>query len=93
MHARYNHVTEFDEYAGHRAAQAFSLSQFVKHTSTSCDGVIVTGDFNSTPTELAYRVIRSNAVLNDAWLVKVSMRTAAVSICNSRKVEDYKGPC
>jgi sphingomyelin phosphodiesterase 2 len=72
MHALYNHIPEFDEYAGQRAAQAFSLSHFVKHTSTSCDGVIITGDFNSTPTELAYRVIRSNAVVKDAWLVKVS---------------------
>lgn len=68
MHARYNHIDDYDEYASHRAAQGFSLSQFVKHTSMSCDTVILVGDFNTTPNELPYQVIRSNAVVSDAWL-------------------------
>lgn len=72
MHARYTHTDEFDEYATHRAAQGFTLSQFVKHSSQTCDGVILAGDFNSLSTELAYRIIRCNAVVNDAWLEKVS---------------------
>jgi len=29
------------------------------------------GDFNTAATETPYRILRSNAVLNDAWLVKV----------------------
>ncbi|KAF6033605.1 SMPD2 [Bugula neritina] len=70
MIARYNHLQPFDEYAGHRAVQAFTFSQFVKHTSVSCDAVIVMGDFNTAATETPYRILRSNAVLNDAWLVK-----------------------
>ena len=71
MHARYNLNNDFDEYCGHRALQAFSLSQFIKHTSQSCDAVIAAGDFNSTPNETAYKIIRCNAVLSDAWLSKV----------------------
>ncbi|XP_067951221.1 putative neutral sphingomyelinase [Watersipora subatra] len=70
MHARYNLKKELDEYAGHRAHQALYLSQFIKHTSSSCDAVLAAGDFNSTPNEVAYKVIRSNAVLDDAWLLK-----------------------
>lgn len=80
MHARYNNSDDFDEYATHRAAQAFSLSQFVKHTSKSCDAVIVAGDFNSMPTELAYQVIRSNAVVSDAWLDKVGLQLITKNI-------------
>lgn len=71
MHARYSHTNTMDEYASHRACQAFCLSQFVKHTSSSADAVIITGDFNTTPDELAYRVIRSNAVVSDAWVTLV----------------------
>ena len=72
MHARYDLANNSDEYEGHRALQAFSLTQFVKHTSKSCNAVIVAGDMNSMPWELSYQVIRSNALLEDAWLLKVS---------------------
>lgn len=71
MHARYNYKEEIDEYAGHRTVQAFSLSQFVKLTSTTCDAVVAVGDFNTRPSEIAYEVVRANAMLDDAWLSKV----------------------
>ena len=69
LHAQYN---EPDEYEDHRLAQSFEMSQFIRHTSEACDMVIVAGDFNFRPDQLGYKVIRSNANLDDCWLSQVS---------------------
>ena len=73
MHARHDHTRYLDEYMGHRSAQAFSMGQFVKHTSGSCDGVIIAGDFNTRPHDVGYNVLRSVGVVNDAWLDAVGI--------------------
>lgn len=65
IHAEYNRVD--DEYRGHRLIQSFQLSQFVKHTSESCDLVIVGGDFNMDSSYLSYKLILANAMLCDTW--------------------------
>ena len=62
---------ENDEYLAHRVAQAFEMSQFIKMTSSSCDAVIAGGDFNLRPIDLGYKIIASNACLQDAWLAQV----------------------
>ena len=72
MHARHSHTDDFDEYYGHRAMQGYSLAQFIKHTSQTCDVVIAAGDFNAKPHDVAYKVMKSVATLNDAWLMHVS---------------------
>ena len=38
-----------------RTAQAFELSQFVRHTAHGADAIIVVGDFNLEPVDLGYR--------------------------------------
>uniref|UniRef100_A0A915Q3P1 sphingomyelin phosphodiesterase n=1 Tax=Setaria digitata TaxID=48799 RepID=A0A915Q3P1_9BILA len=68
LHAEYD--PEKDLYLPHRLAQAFELSQFVKHTGYSADALILAGDFNIEPGGLAYHLIVRNANLSDAWLQK-----------------------
>ncbi|VDN02344.1 unnamed protein product [Thelazia callipaeda] len=68
LHAEYNQKN--DSYLPHRLAQAFELAQFVKHTSCSADVLILMGDFNIEPDDLAYSLIMKNANLLDAWVQK-----------------------
>ncbi|CAG9531314.1 unnamed protein product [Cercopithifilaria johnstoni] len=68
LHAEYN--PNKDLYLPHRLAQAFELAQFVKHTSYSADALILAGDFNIEPDNLAYQLIVKNANLRDAWIQK-----------------------
>ncbi|ELU04661.1 hypothetical protein CAPTEDRAFT_173602 [Capitella teleta] len=65
-HAEYNPLKT--DYSAHRIIQSFELSQFIKHTSETCDGVILGGDFNFMPSQLGYSIIRYNSNLSDAWL-------------------------
>lgn len=69
IHAEYDR--DRDEYLAHRVAQAFEISQFIKHTSESSDLVILGGDLNLEPVDLGYKLIKSNAKLHDAWLERV----------------------
>ena len=61
------------EYLAQRTLQAYELSQFVKHTSQGCDAVIVGGDLNMTPNELAFKLVLANANLLDCWTSQVSV--------------------
>jgi len=63
LHAEYNH--ENDEYMAHRVLQAFDTAQFVKMTSGGADAVILAGDLNTEPQDLAYRIIRGVSNLMD----------------------------
>ncbi|CAO3697799.1 unnamed protein product [Rhizopus stolonifer] len=59
LHAGYG-----DGYKAHRAAECWELAEWVRQ----CQGpVIVTGDFNSTPTSLNYTLIRDHGLLEDSW--------------------------
>lgn len=50
----------------HRVLQAFDTAQFVKMTSGCADAIILAGDLNTEPQDLAYRIIRGIAGLTDA---------------------------
>ncbi|XP_046831355.1 putative neutral sphingomyelinase [Vespa crabro] len=64
LHAEYN--KEHDEYASHRVLQAFDTAQFIRMTSGGSDAVILGGDLNAEPQDLAYRIICGVAGLVDA---------------------------
>lgn len=64
-----------EDYQAHRLTQAYELSQFIRYTSEPCDAVIVGGDFNVTPDELGYKIIKCNANLEDSWLSQVCNKT------------------
>ncbi|OXA52817.1 putative neutral sphingomyelinase [Folsomia candida] len=64
LHAEYDRVN--DEYLAHRVIQAFDTAQFIKMTSKHADAVIVGGDLNTEPGDLAYKVIIHTAELKDS---------------------------
>ena len=45
----------------------------MKHTSESCDAVIVGGDFNFRPEDPSFRMALANSNLQDAWTQKVRL--------------------
>lgn len=63
LHAEYNR--ENDEYMAHRVLQAFDTAQFVRMTSGGADAIILAGDLNTEPQDLAYRIIRDVSGLAD----------------------------
>ncbi|KAL0105291.1 hypothetical protein PUN28_016738 [Cardiocondyla obscurior] len=63
LHAEYNR--ENDEYMAHRMLQAFDTAQFIKMTSSGADAVILAGDLNTEPQDLAYKLISGLACLAD----------------------------
>lgn len=66
LHAEYNR--NCDVYLSHRICQSFELSQYVKHTSESCDLAIVGGDFNTEPLDPPYNIILYNTDLVDTFV-------------------------
>lgn len=64
LHAEY--CRENDEYNAHRVLQAFDTAQFIRMTRGSADAVILGGDLNTEPQDLAYRIICGVAGLSDA---------------------------
>ncbi|KAK3927734.1 Putative neutral sphingomyelinase [Frankliniella fusca] len=65
LHAEYDR--ESDEYIAHRVLQAFDTAQFIHMTSGGADMVILGGDLNTEPDDLAYQVLLLNAYLHDAY--------------------------
>ncbi len=47
--------------------QAFELCEFVRHTSSDADVVLVMGDLNLEPDDNGFQLIIDNAQLRDAW--------------------------
>ncbi|KAI4462472.1 sphingomyelin phosphodiesterase related [Holotrichia oblita] len=66
LHAEYNRAC--DEYQAHRVLQAFHTAQFIQLTSGSSDLVILAGDLNTEPGDLAYRIILNIAGFKDSYL-------------------------
>ncbi|XP_043270924.1 putative neutral sphingomyelinase [Venturia canescens] len=64
LHAEYN--TKNDEYHAHRILQAFDMAQFIRMTERGADAVVLGGDLNTGPSDLAYKIIRGVAGLMDA---------------------------
>ncbi|XP_077294711.1 neutral sphingomyelinase [Arctopsyche grandis] len=65
LHAEYS--TE-DIYLAHRVLQAFNTAEFIKMTSSCADLVILAGDLNTQPTDLAFRLMCETGRLKDSCL-------------------------
>uniref|UniRef100_A0A3Q2PS60 Sphingomyelin phosphodiesterase 2 n=1 Tax=Fundulus heteroclitus TaxID=8078 RepID=A0A3Q2PS60_FUNHE len=66
LHAEYSR--EKDSYLSHRVVQAWELQQFIRHTSTGADVVIVGGDLNMHPQDLGCRLLMSYTGLRDSYV-------------------------
>ncbi|XP_036007297.1 sphingomyelin phosphodiesterase 2 isoform X2 [Fundulus heteroclitus] len=66
LHAEYSR--EKDSYLSHRVVQAWELQQFIRHTSTGADVVIVGGDLNMHPQDLGCRLLMSYTGLRDCYV-------------------------
>ncbi|XP_014847887.1 PREDICTED: sphingomyelin phosphodiesterase 2 [Poecilia mexicana] len=66
LHAEYSR--EKDSYLSHRVVQAWELQQFIRHTSTGADVVIVGGDLNMHPQDLGCRLLMSYTGLKDSYI-------------------------
>lgn len=82
LHAEYNRA--FDEYMAHRVLQAYDTAQFIQLTSASADLVILAGDLNTEPGDLAHRILTTTTGLHDAYLE--SSEEEDIAATN----EDYK---
>lgn len=65
LHAEYNKKN--DEYVHHRVVQAFETSQLIRFCQRNGDVLILAGDFNCTPTDFAYRMIKFYGNLIDTY--------------------------
>ncbi|XP_035238820.1 sphingomyelin phosphodiesterase 2a [Anguilla anguilla] len=65
LHAEY--CREKDGYLPHRVVQAWELLQFVRHTSSGADVVILGGDLNMHPQDLGNRLFRTYTGLRDCY--------------------------
>ncbi|KAK8723624.1 hypothetical protein OTU49_011468 [Cherax quadricarinatus] len=65
LHAEYNKKN--DEYVHHRAVQAFEASQLIRFCQKAKAVLILAGDFNCTPTDFAYRVVKFYGNLVDTY--------------------------
>nr|CAH7749118.1 unnamed protein product [Callosobruchus chinensis] len=86
LHAVYNQ--NFDEYEAHRILQAYDTAQFISLTSEGADLVILAGDLNTEPGDLAYKLMVNVAGLMDSFLEAERMLNAdkhatCQSLCNS----------
>ncbi|XP_046747788.1 putative neutral sphingomyelinase [Diprion similis] len=70
LHAEYDR--ENDEYKAHRVLQAFDTAQFIRMTMGGTDAVVLGGDLNTEPKDIAYRIIRGIAGLEDACSISNS---------------------
>lgn len=55
LHAEYNRSS--DDYQAHRVLQAYDTAQFILLTSGSADLIVLAGDLNTEPGDLAYRQV------------------------------------
>lgn len=65
LHAEYDRKS--DDYKAHRVVQAFDTAQFLENTRGSAAVQILAGDLNTEPGDLAYRVLRYEANLDDSF--------------------------
>ncbi|XP_066151663.1 putative neutral sphingomyelinase [Euwallacea fornicatus] len=66
FHAEYNRAS--DDYQAHRVLQAYDTAQFIMLTSGLADLIVLAGDLNTEPGDLAYRVILTVPGLIDAYM-------------------------
>lgn len=63
LHAEYSRLN--DEYLAHRVLQAYDTAQFIRLTSGAAEAVVLAGDLNTEPGDLAYRLLVGAAGLRD----------------------------
>lgn len=78
LHAEYNR--NYDTYLSHRICQSFELSQYVKHTSATCDLAILAGDFNTEPLDPPYNIILYNSELVDTFVDQEKFNTETMCV-------------
>jgi len=66
LHAEYNRAS--DDYQAHRVLQAYDTAQFILLTSGSADLIVLAGDLNTEPGDLAYRVLLTVPGLIDSYM-------------------------
>jgi len=64
-HAEYDR--KHDVYLGHRVLHALESAEWIRLSSSSADLTIYAGDFNTEPTDVPYKMLRTIAHLDDAW--------------------------
>ena len=52
---------------GHRVLHALESAEWIRLSSSSADLTIYAGDFNTEPTDVPYKMLRTVALLDDAW--------------------------
>ncbi|KAM4797238.1 sphingomyelin phosphodiesterase 2 [Rhinophrynus dorsalis] len=65
LHAEY--CREKDCYKSHRILQSWELAQFIRHTSSGSDVVLLGGDLNMHPDDLGTKLLREWTELKDAY--------------------------
>ena len=53
--------------SGHRVLHALESAEWIRLSSSSADLTIYAGDFNTEPTDVPYKMLRTIAHLDDAW--------------------------
>ncbi|KAL8650367.1 MAG: hypothetical protein Q9226_005178, partial [Calogaya cf. arnoldii] len=66
LHAPYAPESE-DSYMCHRTAQAWEIARLMRDAAERGHAVIALGDFNLTPSSLAYQLITTHAPMQDVW--------------------------
>ncbi|KAI9301343.1 Endonuclease/exonuclease/phosphatase [Cunninghamella echinulata] len=64
LHAGYG---KLDEYKGHRITESWELANIIRNSIAHNRQVILTGDFNSTPTSHNYLLLKQHAFMVDSW--------------------------
>ncbi|XP_012285922.1 putative neutral sphingomyelinase [Orussus abietinus] len=81
LHAEYD--KENDEYTAHRVLQAFDTAQFIRMTKGGADVIILGGDLNTEPQDLAYRIICGTAGMVDACSISSNIQGTNMCANNS----------
>ncbi|KAI4247512.1 MAG: hypothetical protein L6R40_001460 [Gallowayella cf. fulva] len=68
LHAPYAPESK-DSYLCHRTAQAWEIARLMRQAAERGHAVIGMGDFNLTPSSLAYQLITTHAPMQDVWKV------------------------
>ncbi|XP_046394868.1 putative neutral sphingomyelinase [Ischnura elegans] len=68
MHAEYC-LEGRNKYLAHRVSQAFDTAQFIYITSAYADVIICSGDFNTEPGDLCFKILEQHAGLVDSLVV------------------------
>ncbi|XP_044752920.1 putative neutral sphingomyelinase [Coccinella septempunctata] len=66
LHAEYDR--DNDEYKAHRVIQAYDTAQFIQFTMGGADLVVLAGDLNTEPGDLAYKLLCTIPSLTDSFL-------------------------